>query len=147
MDSRLAARRRAPGRRVTHYALIVLEVLVAVGAVFGGVGLIADNAIGMLPEWLDGTPFASWTLPGVLLLLVVALPMAGAAFAEIRHLPWAFVMSVVAGAAQLGWIVAQWLIMQRFFFLQPVMFAAGAGVLALALVAHRGESLRDSWRA
>ena len=122
-------------------------MLVAGGAVFGGVGLIADNAIGMLPEWLDGTASASWTLPGVLLLLVVALPMAGAAFAEIRYLSRAFVSSILAGAAQLSWIVAQWLIMQRFFFLQPVMLVAGAGVLVLAGVAHRGESLRDSWHA
>lgn len=144
MDSTVAVRRHA-GRKPAHFSLILLEVLIAVGAVFGGVGLVAGNAIGMLPEWLEGTPFASWTLPGVLLLLVVALPMAAAAFAEIRYSTWAFAASVLAGAAQLGWIVAQWLIMQRFFFLQPVMFAAGAGVLVLAWLAHRGESLRDSW--
>lgn len=46
-------------------------------------------------------------------------------------------------AAQLGWILAQWLIMQKFFFLQPVMLAAGFGVLVLAWLAHRGESLKS----
>jgi hypothetical protein len=80
-------------------------------------------------------------VPGILLLLVVALPMAVAAFAEIRTLGWAFAASMVAGAAQLGWIVAQWLIIGKYFFLQPVMLAAGAGVLVLAWLAHRGESL------
>jgi hypothetical protein len=147
MESTLNVHRRVSGRRVSHFALITLELLVAAGAVFGGIGLIADNAIGMLPEWLEGTGFASWTLPGVLLLLVVAVPMSGAAFAEIRRLPWAYALSMLAGAAQLGWIVAQWLIMQKFFFLQPVMLAAGAGVLILAFLAHRGESLVESWHA
>ncbi len=141
MDSTVAVRRRAASRKPVRIALIALEVLVAVGAVFGGIGLIADNAIGMLPEWLDGTPFVSWTVPGVLLLLVVALPMAVAAIAEIRTLGWAFAGSMVAGAAQLGWIVAQWLIIGKYFFLQPVMLAAGAAVLILAWLAHRGESL------
>lgn len=145
MNSTISVRPHTAGRKVAHVSLISLEVLVAVGAVFGGIGLIANNAIGMLPEWLDGTPFSTWTIPGVLLLLVVALPMAGAAFAEIRYFPWAFALSILAGAAQLGWIVAQWLIIQRYFFLQPVMLAAGAGVLVLALLAHRGESLQASW--
>ena len=90
---------------------------------------------------LDGTPFDSLMVPGILLLLVVALPMAVAAIAEIRTLGWAFAGSMVAGAAQLGWIVAQWLITGKYFFLQPVMLAAGAGVLVLAWLAHRGESL------
>lgn len=141
MDSTISVRRHATGRKTVHFALIVIELLVAVGAVFGGIGLIADNAIGMLPEWLEGTPFASWTVPGVLLLLVVALPMAVAAVAEIRYLRWAFAASIVAGAAQVGWIAAQWLIIGKFFFLQPVMLTAGAVVLLLAWWAHRGESL------
>jgi len=146
MKSTTSARPQAVSR-TANFSLILLEVLVAVGAVFGGVGLIANNAIGMLPEWLEGTPFTSWTVPGLLLLLVIALPMAVAAIAESLYLRWAFATSVLAGVAQLSWIVAQWLIMQRYFFLQPVMFVAGVGVLALALVAHRGESLRDSWHA
>ena len=57
---------------------------------------------------------------------------------------------VLAGAAQIGWIVAQWLIMQRFFFLQPAMFAAGGAVLLLAWVAHGQaksiENKAESWK-
>ena len=135
--------RTAPGRarRLTRWSLIVVEVLVAVGAGYGGVGLIADNAIGMLPEWLSGTPFTSWVWPGVFLLLVVALPMTVAAIAELTRQPFAYAASLVAGAAQVGWIVVQWLVLQRFFFLQPVMLAAGLLVIVLAWLAHRGEPI------
>ena len=126
---------------VARGGLVGAELFVAVGAVYGGVGLIANNSIGMLPEWLDGTPFSSWTLPGVFLLLVVAAPMTTAAVAELRRFSWAYAASVVAGAAMVGWIIAQLLIIQRYFFLQPIMFAFGALVLLLAWVAHRGERI------
>jgi hypothetical protein len=124
--------------RVARWALVGMEGFVAVGAMYGGIGLIANNALHMTDDWLIGTPFQSWTLPGVLLLLVVAVPMIVAAVAELFRLSWAYGASLLAGAAQVGWIVAQWLIMQRFFILQPVMLAAGVIVLLLAWASHRG---------
>ncbi len=136
-DSTRTAPRKA--RVAARWTLIAVEVLVAVGAVFGGVGLIADNAIGMLPEWLARTPFTSWLWPGVLLLLVVAVPMTVAAAAELTRRSFAYLASLVAGAAQIGWIVVQWWVMQRFFFLQPVMLTAGVLVIVLAWLTHRGE--------
>lgn len=125
--------------RVARGCLIAVELFVAIGAWYGGIGLIADNSIGMLPEWLEGTPFDAWTWPGVFLLLVVALPMTVAAVAEIGRLSWAYPASLVAGAAQVGWIVVQWLVMQRYFILQPVMLTMGVAVLLLAWAAHSGE--------
>lgn len=78
----------------------MIEALVA-AAVYGGVGLIENNAIGMLV----GALFHSWVPPGVLLVVVAAL-MAVAAELELRRSPWAAVASVAAGAAQVGWIAA-----------------------------------------
>jgi hypothetical protein len=56
---------------VARWALVAVEVLTAVAALYGGIGLIADNSIQMKDEWLIGTPFDSWVLPGIFLLLVV----------------------------------------------------------------------------
>ena len=105
-------------------------------------GLIAGNTIKMRDDWLDGTPFTSWVLPRVLLLIFVALPMAVAAVGEWRQTRWSYAAGLVAGAAQIGWIFAQWLIIQMYFFLQPVMLAAGVAVLALTWWIHRGERIR-----
>ena len=120
---------------------IVLELFVASMAVYGGVGLIWDNALGMSAEWLAGSPFTSWVLPGVFLLLVVAVPMTLAAVLELRRSAWAGVASVVAGAAQIGWVGVQLAIMQRYFFLQPVMFACGLAIVLLELWAFRHRPL------
>lgn len=128
-----------------QWPTIVLELLVAMAALYGGVGLVwdlvGDNAIGMTQDWLAGTPFTSWVLPGVFLLAVVAVPMGAAAALELRRSPWAAAASVVAGAAQIGWIAVQLAVMQRYFVLQPVMIGAGLAVLALALWAARHRPL------
>jgi hypothetical protein len=124
-----------------YWPIAAVEGLVAVAAVYGGVGLMAGNAIAMPADWLSGTPFRSWVLPGFLLLLVVAAPMAVAAVLELRRSPWAAVASVTAGAAQVGWIAAQLAIMQRYNVLQPVMMVLGLLVVLLAVAARRREPL------
>jgi len=147
--------RTATTRR--RWPTIVLELLVALMALYGGIGLmwdlVADNAIGMTQDWLEGTPFTSWVLPGMFLLAVVAVPMGAAAMLELRRSPWAAVASVVAGAAQVGWIAAQLAVMQRYFFLQPVVLGAGLLVLALTLwtarhrplIPRRDDAMTTEW--
>lgn len=139
MHAQLSPAVRFADHRMAGTILVGVESLVALGAVFGGVGLIANNAIGMLPEWLEGTIFTSWFWPGVFLLLVVAAPMAVAAYAEVTTRRWAYAASLIAGAAQVGWIIVQWLIFQRFFILQPIMLLAGVAVLGLAWWVHRRQ--------
>jgi hypothetical protein len=111
-------------------------------ALYGSIGLVAGNALKMRDDWLDGTLFSSWVLPGVFLMIVVAVPMGVAAVGEWRRTRWSYAAGLVAGAAQIGWICAQWLIIQMYFFLQPVMLAAGVAVLALTWSIHRGEPIR-----
>ena len=130
---------------VARPALITLEALVALNAVYGGISLMI-NGMGMPDEWLARTPFDSWLWPGVFLVLIIAIPMTVAALAETFRARWAYAASVVAGAAQIGWIVAQLIVLQRYFFLQPILLVAGAAVLALAWLAHRREPLIPSSR-
>ena len=130
----------ATTRQPSRWALIGVEALIGASAIYGGIGLIRDG-MGMPAEWLDSTPFGSWALPGVFLLVVIAVPMFTAAAAEILRSRWAYLASLTAAACQLVWIVAQVLILQRYFFLQPVLFAAGLVVGGLAVWSHRGERL------
>ncbi|GAA4542144.1 hypothetical protein [Pseudonocardia xishanensis] len=126
-----------PTRPGVRSGLAALELVVGAAAVYGGIGLAAGNLIGMPADWLAGTPFGSWLWPGVFLLLVVAVPMLVAAVLELRGAPRAAVASIGAGAAQVGWIAAELLVMQRYNVLQPVMMLAGLAVLLLAVWGHR----------
>jgi hypothetical protein len=120
---------------------ITLEALASAAAVYGGVGLAWRNVLGMPDSWLQHSPFSSWLVPGLLLLLVVALPMGLAAALELRRSPWAPAASIVAGAAQIGWIAAQLLVLQKYDSLQPVMLGIGLLVLLLGVWSQRARPL------
>ena len=121
----VASRRGAAGS-----ALLVVLLLVAANAVYGGIGLVLDG-LGMPLEWLERLPVDTWTWPGVALLATVALPQLVAAWFVVRRDPRAGVVGLVVGAALVLWIVVQVLLLQRYFFLQPVI--AGLGVLEMVL--------------
>jgi hypothetical protein len=123
-------------RPVAWWLLVGLEVLIAVNAIYGGIGLMV-NGMGMPGDWLDATPFDSWTLPGAFLLVAVAVPMSLAAIGELTRWRLAYLASVLAGLVLIGWIVVQVLVLRRYFFLQPVLGVAGVLVAGLAWWAHR----------
>ena len=72
------------------------------------------------PQRWDVTPRRGWA--GGALLVVLALVAVNAVYGGI---------GVVAGAALVLWIAVQLLVLQRYFFLQPVI--AGFGVLEMVL--------------
>lgn len=114
----------------TGIALAALLALVSANALYGGLGLIS-NGLGMPDEWLERMPWHSWDFGGWALLLTVALPQALALVLVLRRHAWAGVVGFLAGAALIAWIVVQLIVMQRYFFLQPVI--VGFGVLEMVL--------------
>jgi hypothetical protein len=108
-----------------------LAVLIAAASAFGGIRLIHDG-LGMPADYLTATPFSSWDLPGLALLIGVAVPQLTAATLIAAGHRWALPASYLAGAALVAWILVQLLVMQRYFFLQPVIAAVGVAELALA---------------
>ena len=133
----------APKRGVAGSALLVLLLLVAANAVYGGVALVT-NGMGMRADWLEPLPVDSWTWPGLALLVTVAVPQLGAAWLVWRADPRAGAVGIVVGAALVLWIGVQVLLLQRYFFLQPII--VGAGILEMALAGwwiHRGRGRPD----
>lgn len=110
--------------------LLVVLLLVAANAVYGGIGLLVDG-MGMPAEWLESLPVDTWAWPGVALLATVALPQLVAAWLVWRHHPWAALAGLVAGLGLVLWIVVQVALLQRYFFLQPVV--AGLGIVEVGL--------------
>ena len=130
----------APRRGWAGGALLVVLLLVALNAIYGGIALVV-NGMGMPVEWLERMPSRSWTLPGIALVLTVAVPQLVAAWFVLRRDPRAGVVGLVAGAALVLWIVVQLLVLQHYFFLQPVI--AGVGLLEMLLAGwwvHRSRA-------
>ena len=69
-DRLIVSRRRH--RRLSRGVVVVTELIVGIGAVFGGYGLLSDaEGLGAKQSWLDGTVFPDYTIPGLVLLVVI----------------------------------------------------------------------------
>jgi hypothetical protein len=95
-----------------RWAAIALAGFVAVTGIVGGVA-VATGVDEFPPEWLEGTPFPDYTVPGVLLAVAVGGSAAVALIALLLRSPWAPALTVVAGAILMGWIVGEVLILNQ----------------------------------
>ncbi len=117
-------------------ALVVLEVLLAGCALIGGTLLVLHprGADGFsASSTLVGTPFHTFLIPGIALLLLNGVVPLLVAAAALLHHPAAGVGHVAVGSVLVTWIAAQVLMVGFQSFLQPVFFGYGLLVLALAL--------------
>lgn len=93
-----------------RWASIGMELFLAVGAVAGGLALMAGPKGEILPlpvSALAGSMFADYVLPGAVLFTVLGLgPLAGAVLAWRRH-SWAPFLAFSIGVALLVWLTVQ----------------------------------------
>jgi len=122
---------------MTRIALVVLEAIVALNAFAGGYyGM--SGAPSVPPEWLDGTPFEDYVVPGLILFVAVGGSMSAAAlagaFAGRRR---ASLAGLSAAVVLLGWIVVQVAMIGYVSFLQPLFFAIGVAIFVVAWRLYR----------
>ncbi|WP_353987511.1 hypothetical protein [Ruicaihuangia caeni] len=126
--------------RPARVALLWVEGFVAVTALAGGAALAVGSLMPELDlvitppaEYLDGSPFTSYLLPGLALGLVLGGVHALAFVLLLRRRPAALFAGAAAGYAALIWIFVQMTVIP-FSVLQAVYFAAGAIELGLVLL-------------
>ncbi len=120
------------GSRRRDVALGVLDAVVGVNAI-GGAAYALGGAKDWPREWLDGTPFTTYRVPGLILGLVHAPINLWAANQLLRRRPRATLAALAAGAVQVGWIVIQARLIGVRSFLQPLLGAVGVVSLAAAV--------------
>jgi hypothetical protein len=126
--------------RLAGVALLVVQAFVAVTAFLGGLALtlgalVPSMATAFSPpeDYLAGTPFISYLLPGLLLGIVVAGTHTLAFVLVLHQHPWAVLASAVAAFAVLIWIFIQ-MIFIPFSFLQAVYFVSGVAEAGFVMV-------------
>lgn len=126
--------------------LVALEVVMGVGGVLSGALLVADpdKGLGMTTEVLQGSPFADFLIPGIILFLAIGVLPLAVAVAALLCRRWSTLGHVAFGAALLGWIIIEWLMLGYLSFLQPLVVGYGIVVLGLALVNLRRQGPRPA---
>ena len=143
-------------RPMTRFAAasLVLEVVLSIGALAGGLVLIVAPRGEIMPlplSALAGSPFDTYLGPGLILFTVLGLgPLIAARLAWVRH-PFAPLAAFVVGAALLIWV---WVEIAIIGYsneppLQAIYLALGAviTVVALGWLAEVGLPALHRWTA
>jgi hypothetical protein len=122
-----------------HLALFAFELPAAVGAIAGGLALLA-GVIHFPLEQLQGTPFGDYTIPGLILAMVVGGSLLlGAATALLRR-EFAVLCSVAAGLILYGWVIGEVILLGPFALTwQLPFFAWDLAIFGLASFIQRKE--------
>jgi hypothetical protein len=100
----IVASRTAMKQKVRRIALFVIEAFIALTAIQGGIGLLRGAFDQVVPlAWLDGTPFSNYTIPGLVLALVVGGGALLAAASVFISREWTVLVSVLAGLLLAGY--------------------------------------------
>lgn len=135
------------GIRIT---IASIETLIGLSALGGGAA-VATGAFGFdewLPRsWLDGTPFLDYTLPGLVLLVVIGGGMVLAAASIFVAHEWAVLLSMAMGLVMVGFEAVEILVIDRnpaavvppTIVQQGLMVALGVVIFSLAAILWQRE--------
>jgi hypothetical protein len=118
--------------RNVRVVLVAVDLFGAVSAIVGAIGLVA-GFMAIPLSVLAGTPFADFTVPAVLLGVVVGgTALAAAAIGAFGPRPIEALASAAAGCVMAGWMVIEVAMIGLGSWLQPTYFAVGLVMLGLA---------------
>lgn len=88
------------------YVLIGAVAFQGLSGVAGGFGLVVDprGAMGIPLEWLAGSPFADYLIPGIVLLMALGIAPLAVAYGLMRGRVWSWAGSLLVGVALSVWL-------------------------------------------
>lgn len=126
----------APSPRPARGLLATACLVTAITALAGGAALVAspDGALVHMPtSTLSHSPFSTFLVPGLLLLLVVGITNVIAGWLVIRDRLSANAWAFTGGAALLGWILTEMVMLRTINVLQLVFFGISVAIMIDAL--------------
>lgn len=137
-------------RPIALYLLLIVLAIQSIGAIGGGLSLVLapDGSIMQMPlSYLDGSPFTSFLIPGIILLVVlgffpafifyslIATPNWNRfqAFNIYKRIHWSWSFSLYLGIMLSIWIYIE-IIFIPFDILQTIFGLVGVGLIILTLL-------------
>ncbi|WP_438853329.1 hypothetical protein [Agromyces sp. M3QZ16-3] len=125
---------------VARRLLLTVQIFVGITSVLGGAALVlsgvidfSGTALAIPPDYLEGSPFTSFAIPGLALAIVVGGTHLVAFVMLSRRMRWAMIGCAVAGFGMLVWVFVQMMFIP-FSPLQAVYFGLGLVELAATMV-------------
>jgi hypothetical protein len=106
----------------------VLEMIVALGAIPSGISMILTpdgSGMGLDVAWLERSPFESFLVPGIFLLVFNGILQLMGAWLTFRRSTVAGIFGVAVGLVLIFWLLAQIYYLELTHFLQVVFFVIG----------------------
>ena len=122
-------------KRLLTYSLGALQAFIGVTAIAGGFRLVSNpNGTLDIPiEWLNNSPFTSYLIPGLVLLVVIGFGNVLASIVSFLKMRCAGGIAIILGTFLILFMTIEvWFLGLR-NFLQPLYFILGAIVLVLGL--------------
>jgi hypothetical protein len=133
--------RRVPAPRPQNHPLLALLCLIAgIPALLGGLAFVVkpDGALLRMPiEYLAHTPFETFLVPGLVLMIAVGGACTAAGVMLLRRSTYGPMAALMGGAVLLGWIVVQMLMLRTASWLQWTYVA-----IALLTICTAAELVR-----
>lgn len=92
---------------IALYVLMAAVLIQGLSGIAGGYGLMADPSGASLQiplEWLEGSPFPDYRIPGIVLFFVLGLAPLVVFFGLWRRAYWGWLGALLLGIALLIWI-------------------------------------------
>lgn len=120
-------------RNAVFWAALIVSAFNTLSALAGGIGILATDGLGMPITFLASGPFTSFTVPGLILIVVVGGTQAFATALLIARRESALLWTAVAGVGMLIWIFVETMLIQGGSWLQVLYFSTGIAQLALVV--------------
>jgi hypothetical protein len=126
-------------RPVPFYFLIALLLFQGLSGIVGGIFLIVDpsgSSINIPLEWLEGSPFSNYLIPGIILFSILGVVPLIAVYMLRKKMPRSRQYAMFVGAALVIWILVEILIIgyQADPPLQAIYGPVGLFIFLLALM-------------
>ena len=143
-------RKTQTARSSTLWALVILLVMIGIGALVSGPMLFLSpngDLIKIPVEILQGTPFQSYLIPGIILFLFVGIFPLLVGYGLLRRPDWSWAKAINAcsgyhwswtaswasGVILIIWIIVETVLLGYISFLQPLIAVWGISIIALTL--------------